>query len=1062
MAKKMASRVVRQVPSMDVSPSLPPGLNLLRTFECHAHAVNALAFHPYLGWLASGGDSTIELWDLKSGKLLLTLEEGARTIYSVAFDPRTGVLASGGNDSTVKLWNAATGKLIRTLEGRIDSVNSLAFDSRTDRLASGGVNSNVRIWDSKSGKLVRVFEPQDRTVFSVAFDERTGQLASASDDSTLDLWDSENGKLTLSLNVGAHRAYGVAFDPRTGRLASGSGDATVRLWDSESGKLIRTLEGHTDVVDVVAFSADGRLLASKSNDNTVRIWSCDTWMTVAVIPAMKASNDHWLPGITFHPTLPQLAIACVAPAADDTDPLSLVHLLEFNVDRLLAHVTSSSSGSLESSLNQERTVHHATAKIVLVGDSGVGKTGLGWRLAHGEYREHDSTHGQQFWVLNQLASTRLDGTECEAVLWDLAGQPDYRLIHALSIQDADLALILFDPTNNRDPLGSAEYWLRQLPPSCPKMLVAARVDRGHPVLTQEELTAFCQRQSIAGGWIATSASSGLGLDELLTRMKQAIPWDDKPAVSTDAIFKQIKDFVLRLKERRTRKQIIFTSLQLRDAIEKQAQRRPKVASRQSSGSMTDAQLLTAVRHLSSQGFVRMLTLSTGEERILLVPELMNNLAASMVLEARRNPRGLGAVEESRLFDNSYRFQELENLSESDQGLLLDGTIEAFLANRLSYRCFREAMGEIKLLVFPDLMNLKKPQRDDLVTEDGPSYILDGLTENTFAGLVVLLGYTNLFLRTDQAHDVAWFESNDHEICGVRQIRDDNERTLVLLFSHEATTNIRQIFEGLVEQMLSIREGHVRRVRPVRCSKCETPVDRAVIARRLKQGKSTAYCEDCGELVVLPPDEPVNVKPAQLTVITHERAVAELRTTFEEVIYEIQRLAQAEKCKAPCCFVSYAWGNSDHERWVERRLALDLEKAGVTVILDRWDNAHPGESISRFVDRIEKADHVLVVGTTNYRRKFENKDETTGTVVAAEMDQISNRLLGTESVKSTVIPLLLEGDPQGSLPPALHNRVRCDFRNDTRYFETALDLLLKLYRIPARHPAVAYWKQRLSR
>ena len=45
-----------------------------------------------------------------------------------------------------------------------------------------------------------------------------------------------------------------------------------------------------------------------------------------------------------------------------------------------------------------------TAKIVLVGDSGVGKTGLGWRLAHGEFKEHSSTHGQQFWVLSELGT----------------------------------------------------------------------------------------------------------------------------------------------------------------------------------------------------------------------------------------------------------------------------------------------------------------------------------------------------------------------------------------------------------------------------------------------------------------------------------------------------------------------------------------------------------------------------------------------------------------------------------------------------------------------------------
>ena len=78
-----------------------------------------------------------------------------------------------------------------------------------------------------------------------------------------------------------------------------------------------------------------------------------------------------------------------------------------------------------------------------------------------------------------------------------------------------------------------------------------------------------------------------------------------------------------------------------------------------------------------------------------------------------------------------------------------------------------------------------------------------------------------------------------------------------------------------------------------------------------------------------------------------------------------------------------------------------------------------------------------------------------------MDQISARLLGTEAEKKTVIPLLLEGEPKESLPPALQTRVRSDFRNDDHYFDTALDLLLGLYGIPPRHLAVAHWKQQLS-
>ena len=48
--------------------------------------------------------------------------------------------------------------------------------------------------------------------------------------------------------------------------------------------------------------------------------------------------------------------------------------------------------------------------------------------------------------------------------------------------------------------------------------------------------------------------------------------------------------------------------------------------------------------------------------------------------------------------------------------------------------------------------------------------------------------------------------------------------------------------------------------------------------------------------------------------------------------------------------------------------------------------------------------------------------STGYVVAAEVDLIATRLLATEQKKETVLPLLLEGERETSLPPLLHSRV----------------------------------------
>ena len=63
---------------------------------------------------------------------------------------------------------------------------------------------------------------------------------------------------------------------------------------------------------------------------------------------------------------------------------------------------------------------------------------------------------------------------------------------------------------------------------------------------------------------------------------------------------------------------------------------------------TDAEMMTAVGHLDTHGYVTVLRNSAGEQTILLTPDLLVNLAASIMLLADKNPRELGAVSETEL------------------------------------------------------------------------------------------------------------------------------------------------------------------------------------------------------------------------------------------------------------------------------------------------------------------------------------------------------------------------------------------------------------------------------
>ncbi len=1054
MPKKKRGNTQARQTGKKQEQELPPGVKLLRTLEGHKLSVFGIAFNPSGRTLASGSfDGTVKLWEAASGKLLRSLEEHIDYVRGIVFDPTGRTLASGSDDGTVKLWKVATGKLLHTFQGHGDAIWSVAFDPTGRMLASGFADGVVNIWEVASGELLLTPEPHKYGVNSVAFDPTGRTLASGSDDGTVKIWEATSGKLLRTLEVHKGDVNSVAFDPTGRTLASGSDDGTVKLWKVATGKLLRTLEAHTKSVNAVAFSLDGRLLASKSNDETLFLWSCETWETVAVI-SEPSHPTWWVPGLAFHPTLPLLATVGSKPNATENELSRLIHLWELDLDVLL--------GKTADARPSVKAVHHTTAKIVLVGDSGVGKTGLSWRLAYGEFKEHASTHGQQFWVLHQLSARRADGTECEAILWDLAGQPDYRLTHALQLDDADLALLVFDPTDSRDPLHGVEFWLKQLksgrPESsskqdrCPTILVGARADRGEARLTREELDDFCLQRGISGSYLATSAKENIGLADLLQRMKDQILWDQKTTIVTTITFKRIKDYVLRLKENRRQKKLIVNPQDLRKRLEKI----------EKSWKFSDAEMMTAVKHLANYGYVRVLRTSKGEERILLAPELLNNLAASFVLEARRNPKGLGSLEEKQLLAGEYQFRELEKLSEEERNILLDSAALLFLEHTV---CFRETdpLSAKSYLIFPELINLKKPVLDDeQQMEDGLAYTVSGAIENVYASLVVLLGYTQTFTRTDQWRSQARYEVGDGLICGFRQDSGhEGEIDLVLYFGKNVGKPVRTLFQGLFENFLASRNLSVFRYEPVICSNGHA-LNRAVVREQLRKGNTSTFCSDCGEKLILPKaDEPIQLTQTVQRKVDKEKWIAACRSRFERIIFQVLSYVEDQKLPKPECFISYAWGDKDQERWVERNLATDLQKAGINVLLDKWENARIGANVMRFIERIEQCDKIIVVGTPSYREKYANKKTGIGFVVATEGDLMAPRMLGTEADRESVLPVLLAGDVKQSLPLWLQGRVYADFRNERAYFTKAFDLILSLYGISHGNRAVADLRESLA-
>ncbi|KTW28116.1 GTP-binding protein ypt3 [Pneumocystis carinii B80] len=97
-------------------------------------------------------------------------------------------------------------------------------------------------------------------------------------------------------------------------------------------------------------------------------------------------------------------------------------------------------------------------KVVLIGDSGVGKSNLLSRFTRNEFNlESKSTIGVEF----ATRSIQVDGKTIKAQIWDTAGQERYRAITSAYYRGAVGALLVYDITK-QGSYDSVQRWLKEL------------------------------------------------------------------------------------------------------------------------------------------------------------------------------------------------------------------------------------------------------------------------------------------------------------------------------------------------------------------------------------------------------------------------------------------------------------------------------------------------------------------------------------------------------------------------------------------------------------------------
>ncbi|KAL3519901.1 hypothetical protein ACH5RR_018050 [Cinchona calisaya] len=156
-------------------------------------------------------------------------------------------------------------------------------------------------------------------------------------------------------------------------------------------------------------------------------------------------------------------------------------------------------------------------KVVLIGDSGVGKSNLLSRFTRNEFSQQSkSTIGVEF----ATRSIQVDDKIVKAQIWDTAGQERYRAITSAYYRGAVGALIVYDVTRNVT-FENVERWLKELRDHTDVniviMLVGNKADLRHlRAVPTGNATAFAERENTF--FMETSALEALNVENAFTEV----------------------------------------------------------------------------------------------------------------------------------------------------------------------------------------------------------------------------------------------------------------------------------------------------------------------------------------------------------------------------------------------------------------------------------------------------------------------------------------------------------------------------------------------------------------
>ncbi|EFJ26987.1 rab family GTPase [Selaginella moellendorffii] len=179
-----------------------------------------------------------------------------------------------------------------------------------------------------------------------------------------------------------------------------------------------------------------------------------------------------------------------------------------------------SDGSLE---NGSQDTKHLRVKLVLLGDSGVGKSCIVLRFVRGQFDPSSKvTVGASF--LSQTIALQ-DSSTVKFEIWDTAGQERYASLAPLYYRGASAAVVVYDLTS-KESFQKAQYWVKELQKHANAGIVLALVGNKADLdnlrtVSTDEARAYAESNSMF--FTEASAKTAGNINEVFEEIAKRLP-----------------------------------------------------------------------------------------------------------------------------------------------------------------------------------------------------------------------------------------------------------------------------------------------------------------------------------------------------------------------------------------------------------------------------------------------------------------------------------------------------------------------------------------------------------